>query len=435
MRFFNKLMCIERDIASTNKSSNNLPQKTRWCTPMFATQILLLATLQYPLNGHCDSAYGWFKKTFESKGKNMQEVATKVTTLNEDNMIWGLDFSPDGKHLAVTSPTSREVHVWDWQNGRQLKSLKKEGADDPTTIQPIRYSPDGRLFALCGGVIARIWDTTTWELIHTIDGANGLTGAGGGCRAVEFTPDSQSLALVQLRLPDQFGNNLAVYDTSTWQSVWGVRTELPVIRTDSEWKHALEEWLPFSPDSIAINPNGRLAALGGVAYGSVSSDQIISHRIIREQPQILIVDMEQHKVTQKIQAFPASQTIQMVGTIDRLAWSPDGAYIAAGVSATNSEGADAIRIFNVQSGGQVAHEPAPIGTHIRGLRYTPDGKYLLEAGIGHSLKIWDGQHQKLLQEINESGEVSSIAVSRDSHYFAFGMINDGDTRVQIWKFN
>ena len=429
MRFFNKLMCIERDMASTNKSSNNLPQKTRWCTPMFTTQILLLATLQYPLNGHCDSAYGWFKKAFESKGKNMQEVATKVTTLNEDTMIWGLDFSPDEKHLAVTSPVSRNVHVWDWQNGKRLKSLEKKGNDIATT-EPIRYSPDGRLLVWCGGFVALIWDTATWELIHTIDGSNGIEAGGGACKAAGFTPDSQSLALLQLRLPNRPGNNLAVYDTSTWQLVWGVRTELPAIRTDSERKRALEEWLPFSPDSIAINPNGRLAALGGRANGPISSDQIFS-----EQPQIRIVDMEQHKVIQTILAFPASQTIQMVGTIDRLTWSREGAYIAAGISNTNSEGADAIKIFNAQSGEQVAHEPAPIGTEIRGLRHTPDGKYLLEAGIGHSLKIWDGQHQKLLQEINESGEVSSIAVSRDSHYFAFGMLNDGDTRVQIWKFN
>ena len=125
----------------------------------------------------------------------------------------------------------------------------------------------------------------------------------------------------------------------------------------------------------------------------------------------------------------------MVGDVGQLAWSPDGASIAAGVTGTNSEGLDVVRIFNAQSGEQVANETGPLGTHIRGLRYTPDGKYLLEAGIGHSLKIWDGQHQKLLQEIAGSGQVSSIAVSKDSHYFAFGMLNDGDTRVQVWKFN
>ena len=61
--------------------------------------------------------------------------------------------------------------------------------------------------------------------------------------------------------------------------------------------------------------------------------------------------------------------------------------------------------------------------------------YLLEAGIGHSLKIWGGQHQKLLQKIAEDGEVGSISVSADGHYFAIGMLNDGDTRVQVWKVN
>jgi WD40 repeat protein len=45
------------------------------------------------------------------------------------------------------------------------------------------------------------------------------------------------------------------------------------------------------------------------------------------------------------------------------------------------------------------------------------------------VKIWDAKREQLLQEI--SGDISSIAVSRDSKYLAIG--TKGTTSV--WKLN
>ena len=139
------------------------------------------------------------------------KVATKVATLNEDKMIWWLDFSPDGKDLAVTSPVSKTIHVWDWQYSRQVKSLEKNDTDT-TSTDPIHFSPDGRLLVWCSGLITSIWNTTTWRQVHTIDGSNGLKAVGGSCSAAEFTTDGKLLAMVQDRLANQPGDNLVVYD-------------------------------------------------------------------------------------------------------------------------------------------------------------------------------------------------------------------------------
>lgn len=390
--------------------SRNEPKKVqRDFTSLMVKTLVVLAILQFPIQGQC----------LEEKGLTMKNVATKVAELKEEHEIWGLDFSPDGKHLAVTAPNSREAHVWDLQNGgRMIKSLEKKGSD-LTTTEPIRYSPDGRLLVWCGGTVARIWNTETWELIHTIDGSNGLVGSGGGCIAAGFTKGGKSLMLLQFRLANRPGDNLIVYDTSKWQSVWGIRTVLPVDITDSDRKRANAEGMSFAPNTLATSPDGKLVAIGG----DVWADDFYN-------AEIKIVKLENGAVIKTIKAF--SNPVELGERMERLAWSPDGSRIAAGILGVNKDGGDAIRVFNAQSGEQVANEAAPLGTRIRGLRYTPDGKYLLEAGIGHSLKIWDGQHQRLLQEISESGEVGSITVSADGHYFAIGLLDD--PKIQVWEF-
>ena len=382
-----------------------------------AKALFVFVALQLPVIGHCDSGNGWFN-IFGTKGKNMKEVATKVATLNVDNEIWGLDFSPDGKHLAATSPNTRQVYVWDWRIGRRIaQSLEKQGSD-LTTTEPLRYSPNGHLLVWCGGTIARIWNTETWEVIHTIDGTGGVEAAGGGCNVAGFAPDGKSLALVLYRNSNRPGDNLIVYDTSTWQPVWGLRTILPFNVSDSERKRANAEGTAFDPNTLAMSPDGKQLALGGEVW----ADSFFN-------AEIKIVDIEKRAIAKTIKAF--SNPVELGESVARLAWNPDGTQITAGIFGVNKDGGDAVRIFNVQDGEQVANEPASLGTQIRGLRYTPDGKYLLEAGIGHSLEIWDGKHQKLLQEISEGGVVESVAVSADGQYFAIGIRDD--RKVQVWK--
>ena len=317
----------------------------------------------------------------------MKEVAVKVAELHEDKdiEIWGLDFSPDGKYLAATSPTTLEVQIWDWQNKRITQTLEKKGSDLMTT-EPIRYSPDGRLLVWCGGVVVKIWNTNTWELVHTIDGTSGITAAGGGCNAIDFTPDGKSLIGVFQRTPVKSGDTLTIYDTSTWQPVWGLRT------------------VPFHPETLSISPDGKFAAIAGLLYDSTG----------KETEQIAIVDLGQRKIIPFIKEF---------ADLGHLAWSADGAYLTAA-------GGGGVRVFDVHSGTQVADEPLKSAHMV--VRYTRDGEYLLESdmdalGNGLGVRIWDGQHRELLQVI--PGNVGSLAVSGDGHYFATGE----DKKTIIWQ--
>lgn len=153
--------------------------------------------------------------------------------------------------------------------------------------------------------------------------------------------------------------------------------------------------------------------------------------------QIALVDLAQHVIVRTIH-----------NTVDfdsgRLAWSPDGAYLVAmgrrarDGFANNGHGAytsglDTVMVFDTHSWKQIAGEQLE-GIGNSSLRYTPDGKYLIEGdmdalGNGLGVRIWDGQHRELLQEI--SGNVGSLAVSRDGHYFAAGSFKN----ISIWQLN
>lgn len=368
-----------------------------------AVQILFaLTALHLPVIGYCDSESGWVNNMFGSKGKNMKEVAVKVAELHEDKdiEIWGLDFSPDGKYLAATSLTTLEVQIWDWHNKRIVRTLEMvQGANTGLTTEPIRYSPDGRLLVVChsgalGDVLVRIWNTETWAAIHDIADFKS-----GGCGAIGFSPDGKSLIGVFDRNPIASGDTLTIYDTSSWQPVWGLRT------------------VPFYPKALAISPDGKFAAIGGDVINPHSwpfdtPKPTFGNPPLSSQSAIVVVDLAQRAIVRTIQDYAG-----------HLAWSPDGAYITAAAGG-------GVKVFDVNSGIQVADEPLKSAHMV--VRYTPDGKYLLESdmdalGNGLGVRIWDGQHRELLQVI--PGNVGSLAVSRDGHYFAAGSYKN----ILIWQ--
>ena len=325
-------------------------------------------------------------------GDSKSDVAIKIATLSEENSIWGLDFSPDGKHLAATPSGSATVHIWDWQGNHLERTLERAQGSNVTVSEPVRYSPDGRLLAICHNrsspdIVARVWNTDTWYVVHDI-----VDPAGGeGCNAIGFTSDGKSLIRVLARSIGSAGGSLIQYDISSWKTISELSTQ------------------PFLPTTLAISPDNKFVAIGGEAYNGGKGSPVTI------QGRIAIVDMAQHKITNTI-------TIDN-GERGALAWSPDGVHLAY-------ENKDGVEIFDVRSGVRVVEEKKESDRRNVYVRYTPDGKYFIESDFGQGgtrVRIWDGQHQHLLQEIKAIP--GCIAVSKDSHYLAMG----GDKKIIIWQ--
>jgi WD40 repeat protein len=333
----------------------------------------------------------------------MQPVAKIVATLLEQADIWSLDFSPDGQYLAAAAPDSNEIHIWDWQgNGGIVRTLyKPRGTESATTSDGVRYSFDGRVIAAVHarasqsdafGVV-RIWNASTGHIVRNISEPL----AGGAHAAIAFSYDSR-LLMRTIDRPAKFpGNHFIVHRTDTWEATWGLRR------------------VPFYPQTLALSPDARWVALGGAVFGPG----------LIFQPQLQIVDMLNRAVVRTID-LPYPQFI-----VVRLEWSPDGRWIVAGADRFRGDGATGSTVavvFDAATGEKVVAESAVSQSgHVFALRYSPDGSYLIECGIGETTKIWDGPHRQLMQEL--PGLAGSLAISRNGQYLARG----GARIIEIWE--
>lgn len=322
-------------------------------------------------------------------GEIDNNVAKLTVTLEEEHQVDVLAFSPDGKYLmAAPYFYSTTAHVWDWRNNKRLESPFQNEKVAPLVRNAIQYSSDGHAIAWCGHRTI-IWRTDNAEEVFNSENEPNV----GLCQGIEFLPDGKSVAIA-LRIDSSRANTLSVRDASSGQLRW-------------ELGHK-----DFFPESIAVSPDARFVALGGAFY---NRDIGMKHQQIR------IVDAEQHVIVRTIEVVPSvtfASHQNTAGSITRVAWSADSLHIAAALRGVPYDGADAVKIFDAASGTLVTSEAAPIGTEVRGLCYSPDGKYLIELVTRKTVKIWDGKHTKLLQEISASP--ATCAISKDGHHLALG---------------
>lgn len=82
----------------------------------------------------------------------------------ENDYLYGMDFSPDGKNLA-TGWTSGEIRILDTETGKRIQTLKGHTAE----VDFISYSPDGTILASASrDKTIRFWDTATNKEIHSL---------------------------------------------------------------------------------------------------------------------------------------------------------------------------------------------------------------------------------------------------------------------------
>jgi WD40 repeat protein len=332
-------------------------------------------------------------------GGDAKEVTIKVGELALQNghaLVRGVDFSPDGNHLAVDAE-GPSVEIWDWRNRRLEKSLKKPGSgNDFSAGNPVRYSPDGRLLANCGTtgadkVVARVWAAATGLIEHDIIGGP-ETSESGVCTAIDFSTDSNLLFLLSSS-HKALASNVFAYETHEFAQSWRVSIN-PF----------------FDASSLAVSPAGELVAASG-------SHSEWNAGVVTNELSINIISIDQRKIVKGFR-------VEAVGPV---AWNKDGQQIGV------AGGTGVVEILDAQSGEVLVSDKNERAGDMN-IRFTSDGRYFIQSDLngsarGLGIQIWDAARKTLLQEI--PGDVGSIAVSRDGRYLAVGVKG----RVTIWRLN
>lgn len=214
-----------------------------------------------PLEGNVDHR-GWEWKYLTS----LSHDAGSLPIPGDGGFVFGLDWSPDGRQLALCG---QNLRIWDHQEQRISLTLKN--------IRRAAWSPDGQSIAVC----------TNQGKIQLIDPSNGGEQQTLGLSQAADPSLSWAPAGRYLATGDQVGN-IHIWNTAERKKSVVLHDTLKKIR------------------AVAWSPDGRyLAAAGNDGSGSLEVWDPVEHRLL--------------------QSIPAHGHY-----IQCLAWSTDGRYLATG---------------------------------------------------------------------------------------------------------
>jgi WD40 repeat protein len=128
-----------------------------------------------------------------------------------------ITISPDRKWVATATWQGRGIRVWDGATGQSVVELLPDASS-----ASVRFSPNGQWLAASDGSASYLWQTGTWQLLHTLprEHPDGWPGP------VAFSPDSRMLAIAHSRyvveLIEPFsGKTLAVLEAPHRESLDG----------------------------------------------------------------------------------------------------------------------------------------------------------------------------------------------------------------------
>jgi WD40 repeat protein len=296
--------------------------------------------------------------------------------------VAAVEFSPQGETLASGS-VDGTAKIWRRDNGQVLQDLKH-----PAGVTSLAYSPDGNYLATGSyDSNVRLWRVADGTLTKT------FSGDGATVWSVAFSPD---------------GNTVASAGEDKKINLWNVN-DGNVQKTLSG--HDLNIW------SVTFSPDGRKLASG-------SFDKTIR-----------IWDAQTGKLEQTINGHTQA--------VLEVEFSRDGkSLVSCGDDST-------VRIWNTENWSLVRSLTG--SEHVYAIAISPDGKQIVSGGRdrstfgellqnflgeteknkGVTVRLWNAADGKLVQSFAEhANDVRGLAFSPDGKWMASG---GEDRRVCIWR--
>lgn len=320
-----------------------------------------------------------------------------------------LVFSTD-THTLATSAEDNTIRLWDVETGQEKKTLLAHRAH----VVDLAFTDDNQtlLSASIDG------DVRAWQLSPETRAANELFHP-AGANGVAFSPDGRLLATTcndgHVRIWDATSgkqlSELPAHDGVTWRCVFlRFQKRLALASTGSDgrvriWDVESSEQLleipcrpNFDPMPVAVHPDEQKIAF-------TDSDASACIWDLQENRQLA---RHQH------------------GAVGAIQFSPDGSTLALTTEGNN------IRLFNVETSEQIAHQQAHTRAIMR-LAFSPDSNHLASASHDRSILTWvvsptDGLTQQH-HLTGPGGIVDALVYSPDGKILASA---GGDKVIRIW---
>lgn len=295
--------------------------------------------------------------------------------------------SGDGKRIALVGPDwSGEVYVWDWESGKEPRTLK---TDLKIMFRSVVVSRDGKQFALLDDLVGsiRLIDANDGKLLGELR----LPDRNRRFSNAAFSPDDKKLLA-----PDGGGRDYGQYDEPGGLIIWDVATG------------KLERRLTVASGAadVVISANGKFVAASAFGYPIwelatgkqlnplPETDLAISQRAFAHRGFILTLADNQparlwdEKSGRLLNTFKHNNKWTRAGAI-----SPDGARVAT------SANDDLIKVWDAAT-GKLIHSLIGHGdmNGTSALRFSADGRKLVSFGADFYLRVTDLAYGKAIRE-------------------------------------
>ena len=377
------------------------------------------------------------------------------TLVGHKNLVIGIDFSPDGSMLVTTS-RDKTISLWSTADGDELLKLTGHSG----LVMCVAFSPDGNLVATgSDDHTVRLWDRQLRRPIAT------LLGHDSQVTRLAFDPQSRYLAagdsdgtcriwdLTRTHARVLRGHQSFVYDiargaagqlvaSASWDNtvrIWNSQTG----RLKSTFPIDGEELLSvaISADETLVAGASRTGSLriwdlatGNVRQGFIlpetdditgtpayhannfglafsPSDQLLAACFCG---QVCIWDATSGKLR-------TSFSVATNGP-SPIAFSPDGSQLVVG--------GDAIHVWNIEEGAQIATMPAPNREGIDSLAFSHNGETLATIAPGSSaVALWDYKSKRVIASLEHGTTVYDVDFSPDGRRLATAC---KDNSIRLW---
>ncbi len=335
------------------------------------------------------------------EGKSKIEIVPLVAHADWVNSV---AFSPDGKRM-LSGGKDGKIKLWEVVSGRLIRTLRGHTQD----VNSVAFSPDGA-YVLSGGggdASVKVWDVATGQFIRFFIGHTRAVAS------VAFSPDGKRIA------SGSFDHTVRLWDVATGKLVREFKGHSGPVAS-----------LAFSPDG-ALLLSGNLTGVGRKGDANAKLWEANTGRIV----QTFAHDGDVHSV-----ALSHDGALALTGSADKtmklwdrasgrlirkfsgyeyaiyaVAFSPDDTHIAAG----------SVRDVQLieRSSGRLVHT-FDVGTLVRSIAISPDGRRLLTGDMDHTVKLWDADTGNVLFARGNSNSIttrpSSAQYSRDGARIAAG---------------